>query len=839
MTHWMHPPERARQAERDQFDAAIEGLRHGLSRELSLAVWERACAETTDGPDRRDIEEARRRFHEIGARWAARRRRAHPEPGRVTRVGLELDGHTARGSDADELASRAPGRETLVAAEARRWAQMSDAAMPPRASQTAMAGRRPMHAAIQARFGLDAEDRDSDEARSHIREAAERAVAGGGGALPYREQIQAAFGHHDISHIEAHVDATADAAMRSMGAEAIASGTHIAFAGTPSLFTAAHEAAHVVQQAAGVEIAGGVGHEGDRYERHADEVAERVVRGQSVVDLLDGFVGPHRAPSPREAMREPRTSEPRTGEPRTGEPRTGEPRAAEPRTSEPRAAEPRAQLTAPTPRQTPPPAARAARPVQLRRIPPNVEALLTAVGGAADGVNFDANAAGVERLIERAMAELTAAQRATVLANRRGALTEPAFLALPRRERLSRHCRAIIALVSTLELGDPALMNTAPTGVAATSLTTLVGNANTRFDEIAAGTHDAHIDSVFGSAHRATAKTRYANAKTRMNQLHTAVPSAIVTDRSGYNREAGLGGLTGADRISLSPTVIDNPALSGSIITMMHESMHAGNPGVVTDHIYVRATGFDTADPTTKLTNAAHYEVPLWRVLAPMSTAAYRNATPPPDFQEFVPAGAVPSGGGAPTAARTTAQDGALGAYNRFREGWTLALNLHNVYQQLLLTPAVWTGARAEYGGAHLNNSIPFWSKVCKLTIHEKTTITPGSADPAARPVSQIDMALSEGLVRRLSLGKNLLHALETDAQITAYMAAATAAERAAATTVATIRDLLVRLTIRNATIGPITGIEDRDFRAITRLATMPDDWAVILAARAPASFAD
>jgi hypothetical protein len=100
-------------------------------------------------------------------------------------------------------------------------------------------------------------------------------------------------------------------------------------------------------------------------------------------------------------------------------------------------------------------------------------------------------------------------------------------------------------------------------------------------------------------------------------------------------------------------------------------------------------------------------------------------------------------------------------------------------------------------------------------------------------------MALSEGVVRRLSLGQNLLQPLETDAQITAYMASATAAERAAATTRAAIRNLLVRLTIRNTTVGPITGNEDRDFRAINKLGTMPDSWAVILAARSPATFAD
>ncbi|HEU5056071.1 MAG TPA: T6SS effector amidase Tae4 family protein, partial [Kofleriaceae bacterium] len=55
----------------------------------------------------------------------------------------------------------------------------------------------------------------------------------------------------------------------------------------PDLHTAAHEAAHVVQQRAGVHLSGGVGAAGDSHERHADAVADRVVRGESAVDLLD------------------------------------------------------------------------------------------------------------------------------------------------------------------------------------------------------------------------------------------------------------------------------------------------------------------------------------------------------------------------------------------------------------------------------------------------------------------------------------------------------------------------------------------------------------------------
>lgn len=55
-----------------------------------------------------------------------------------------------------------------------------------------------------------------------------------------------------------------------------------AFRGEPDLHTAAHEAAHVVQQRAGVQLKGGLGPESGEYERHADAVADRVVSGPSV-----------------------------------------------------------------------------------------------------------------------------------------------------------------------------------------------------------------------------------------------------------------------------------------------------------------------------------------------------------------------------------------------------------------------------------------------------------------------------------------------------------------------------------------------------------------------------
>lgn len=119
-----------------------------------------------------------------------------------------------------------------------------------------------------------------------VQAAAARGVAGPGQALPYQQQIQAAFGAHDVSNVQAHTDARAADASRAMGANAYATGDHVAFGGAPDLFTAAHEAAHTVQQRAGVSLSGGVGKAGDAYEQHADAVAARVVQGRSAADLL-------------------------------------------------------------------------------------------------------------------------------------------------------------------------------------------------------------------------------------------------------------------------------------------------------------------------------------------------------------------------------------------------------------------------------------------------------------------------------------------------------------------------------------------------------------------------
>lgn len=133
-------------------------------------------------------------------------------------------------------------------------------------------------------FGLHLES-------SHVHRAASNGVSGPAQPLPHADRIQTSFGRHDVSRIRAHVGGPAQTASSSIGARAYAMGDQVAFADAPDLHTAAHEAAHVVQQRSGIQLYGGVGEAGDVYERHADRVADAVVRGDSAEALLDEVAG--------------------------------------------------------------------------------------------------------------------------------------------------------------------------------------------------------------------------------------------------------------------------------------------------------------------------------------------------------------------------------------------------------------------------------------------------------------------------------------------------------------------------------------------------------------------
>ncbi len=529
--------------------------------------------------------------------------------------------------------------------------------------------------------------------------------------------------------------------------------------------------------------------------------------------------------------------------------------------------------------------------ILCRRVP-GAGGLDTAL--AASGPNFDAGREGAARILHRAWESLNGAQRTAV----RTAVV-PVLLSwtsdadlltqlnAATRDQLLAFAQAVRTEVPDRELGDPLLIDVGarPATADAANITTLVNGANTILDDIAAGTHDASIEQIFGAANVATAKGKYHNARVRINHLHAN--DHIVTDRSGYSAEVSLGGLSNSAQIALSPDTIDNPTDDESVITLIHEGMHAGNNDI-DDFGYIDQPSFTALAETVKLVNAAHFEVVPRRILG--ASFAFAGQT-------FVPAGTTVGGVTAPPL--TQRQRAIRDASETFRDAWTVGLNLHSLYVRLFRTPAEWntldlaTEFNGAASGARFSNTLPFWSKVEKLTIHTRRStamsphtvaagetlsgiargeglrlpeltatnpqitnpnlihpgdivnaptggVNPASASPAERPVTLIDISLSEGVTRKLAQGMINVPQTETDAQ-TFETAHATAAERSAAQASANAeRDLLMRLVIRVHT-NQITGPLDRDMRAVQRMAqaSRAVDFTDYMQIRSPADFAD
>ncbi|MFN3202015.1 MAG: hypothetical protein ACE366_26655 [Bradymonadia bacterium] len=129
-----------------------------------------------------------------------------------------------------------------------------------------------------------------------IHETASKGIAGSGGQLPHFDAIQNSFGRHDVSGVQSFTGGDATSANEAMGSNGYAvtgdGAPKVAFNGAPSLHTAAHEATHaVVGSLTNVSLDGGVGKVGDKYEQHADAVADKVVKGESAEGLIDQMAG--------------------------------------------------------------------------------------------------------------------------------------------------------------------------------------------------------------------------------------------------------------------------------------------------------------------------------------------------------------------------------------------------------------------------------------------------------------------------------------------------------------------------------------------------------------------
>ena len=123
-----------------------------------------------------------------------------------------------------------------------------------------------------------------------LRKMALEGFAGTARALPHMDKISRLFAPHRLDNVQAFTGSEAQLASARMGAAAYTCGNRIAFnKSNPSLRTIAHEAAHIVQQGAGIRLPDQVGRTNDPYERNADAVAHAVVTGQSAAGLLARF----------------------------------------------------------------------------------------------------------------------------------------------------------------------------------------------------------------------------------------------------------------------------------------------------------------------------------------------------------------------------------------------------------------------------------------------------------------------------------------------------------------------------------------------------------------------
>ncbi|HEX3758750.1 MAG TPA: DUF4157 domain-containing protein [Kofleriaceae bacterium] len=242
----------------------MEGSRHRLPPEVLLAIWDRTRAGATDSAGRCDDQAARQQFHELAIRIAARGGRLAPDPGRISRVSVELGGDSPRPPIAEVLQRRVPGRDTLVLVEARRRMAQDEpwqvAQAPQRRVERGGDGLRvspallpaiPPPAAHLLRRRADAGEIDPDHPA--VRTALGRAGAGAALADELRRPLEARFGFR-LGRVRLHTDAVAAAACAALQAHAFTVGEDVFFAAgawSPATATGlrllTHEVAHVVQ----------------------------------------------------------------------------------------------------------------------------------------------------------------------------------------------------------------------------------------------------------------------------------------------------------------------------------------------------------------------------------------------------------------------------------------------------------------------------------------------------------------------------------------------------------------------------------------------------------------
>ena len=217
------------------------------------------------------------------------------------------------------------------------------------------------------------------------------------------------------------------------------------------------------------------------------------------------------------------------------------------------------------------------------------------------------------------------------------------------------------------------------------------------------------------------------------------------------------------------------------------------------DFRYIDEAGFTDLTGSQKLRNAAHYEVAAFRLRDPANDRAFPD--PAGGFRTF-----TPRSSSGPGATLTVPEDARNQASDLVENAWAATLDLYDEWARIYRKPRLWPGKQSR---------MKFWSVVENLTVHEKTISASAARGSASAAVSQVDLALSEVLSRRIGAVQRALRIADPVAFEALH---ASPGEVAGATDLATHRDLLVLCAVR-ATGLSLTGTDTtRDAAALKRL---------------------
>lgn len=246
-----------------------------------------------------------------------------------------------------------------------------------------------------------------------------------------------------------------------------------------------------------------------------------------------------------------------------------------------------------------------------------------------------------------------------------------------------------------------------------------------------AGKDTAAIKRVFGEPHHKKAKNGFIKAAKGLDLLVNK--NMMGADTSGESRQMCFGGLTSTERMLLPEATLrnfQNDADGAHLHKVVHESFHAGDKRIKDEGGYRHEVSFTGRTATDKLRNAEHY-VEVVAQSEGWNGASARTLRPPV------------GGHGAPHVGPDIVGRAQQQATDTLRNAWIAGLNIHSLLKDVQATQML-KGAKKV--PPKKQASLREGSQLLGLSLHRRAP-----ADAMLPEVTDLDIALSEGTVRRLA----------------------------------------------------------------------------------------